>query len=496
MKEISNKIASGVAWMVLFKVIDRSIGLVSVLILARVLTPADFGLVAMAMSVVALIEMMGAFGFDTALIQRRDAERRHYDTAWTFAVLFGVATTILLLALSVPASEFFHEPRLKWILPVLAAGALIGSFENIGTVNFRKEMNFWQEFRFLVSKKIASFVVTVTLALYFRSFWALIAGMVTAKVCSVWISYRAHPYRPRFTLAGKSDLLHFSKWLFLSNFVLFLQNRADSFILGRTVGAANLGIYNVASEIAALPSTELIAPINRAVFPAYSHLAADLSELRNKFLTVFGTIAVLAFPVSIGLACVAAPAVQVLLGPQWTAAIPLLQLFTVCGLASALQSNLILVIVALGKPKVNTLMSGGMLILYLPAVIVASINYGVLGAAWTHLVMSVLVLIPLHIVFLRLVELPATAYFGSLWRPCVASVVMAAVILALQAEAPYMLHSLPIVELITYVLVGALSYVIALLALWYLAGKPENSAESSLLSIATQKLRPLTKAYP
>src|SRR6202022_3008075 len=100
------------------------------------------------------------------------------------------------------------------------------------------------------------------------SYWALVAGMVTGKVCSVWMSYLAHPYRPRFTLAARRDLLHFSKWLFISNFVLFLQNKSDSFILGRTVGAAGLGIYNIASEIAVLPSTELIAPINRAVFPA------------------------------------------------------------------------------------------------------------------------------------------------------------------------------------------------------------------------------------
>jgi lipopolysaccharide exporter len=496
LNDLNNKIAKGAAWMMLFKLVDRSIGLISVLILARLLGPSDFGLVAMAMSVVALTELMGAFGFDTALIQRQNPERAHYDTAWTFNVVFGAGITILLLMLAYPASHFYGEPQLKWILTALAIGAFAGGFENIGTVNFRREMNFWQEFRFLFSKKLAGFCVTIALAFALRSYWALVGGMVTSRLVAVLISYRVHSYRPRFSLAAWHDLLHFSRWLFISNFVLFLQNRADSFILGRTAGAHSLGIYNVASEIAALPSTELIAPINRAVFPAYSRLAAELSELRNKFLSVFGTIAIVALPVSIGLACVARPAVEVLLGPQWSAAVPLLQIFTVCGLASALQSNLVLVIVALGKPKLNTMMSAGMLLLYLPAVTIASLRYGVLGAAWSHLVMSILVLIPLHIVFLRLTQLGASAYFGALWRPFLAAVVMAGVILTIQYGRANMAAFSALIELSIYVLAGAVTYVVSLLGLWHLAGRPDGAAESGLLRIMKNKIWPASKAYP
>jgi lipopolysaccharide exporter len=480
----------GAVWMMLFKLAERSIGLISTLILARLLTPADFGLVAMAMSVVVLMELMGAFGFDIAIIQRQNVERAHYDTAWTFNVLFSIATALLLLVLTIPAASFYHEPRLQWILPALAIGALVQGFENIGTVTFRKELNFRREFRFLLSKKVAAFVVTIGLALSFRSYWALIAGIVTGKLFSVWISYRLHPYRPRFTLAASHDLFHFSKWLFISNLVLFLQNKSDNFILGRTVGAYGLGIYNVAAEIAVLPSTELIAPINRSVFPVYSRLSEELSELRSKFLAVFGTIAVVAFPMSIGLACVARPAVQVLLGPQWSEAIPLLQIFTVCGLTSALQSNLILLIVALGKPKANTLLSGGMLLVYLPALIMASISYGTLGAAWVHLIMSVLVLVPLHIVFLRLTALQPKAYFATLWRPCLASLVMAGSIHGLQVAVSGELNHLPIVELLIFIAVGAVSYTGTILLLWHLTGRPESSAESALFRIALNKLRP------
>ena len=211
------QIAKGIGWMTLFKIADRGIGLLSTLILARLLVPSDFGLVAMASSIVALTELMGAFGFDTALIQRQDARREHYDTAWTFGVLFGVAIALVLVLVANPAADFYHEPRLELIIPILALGALISSFENIGTVAFRKELNFHKEFRFLLLKRISGFVVTIALAVMFRTFWALIAGIITAKTVALVISYQLHPYRPRFSLKARVDLLGFSKWLFISS---------------------------------------------------------------------------------------------------------------------------------------------------------------------------------------------------------------------------------------------------------------------------------------
>lgn len=481
--------ARGAALMVAFKMVERSIGFVSTLLLARLLAPADFGLVAMAMSVVALMELMGAFGFETAIIQRKNAERKHFDTAWTFGVIFSTSTAVLLLLLAVPAAQFYHEPRLALVLPALAIGALVQGFENIGTVAFRKEMDFAKEFRFLLSKKVISFTVTISLAFAFQSYWALVAGTVVGKCCSVLISYQVHPFRPRFSLAATKDLFHFSRWLFLSNLVIFLQNKSDSFILGRTVGAAELGLYKIASEIAVLPSTELIAPINRAVFPAYAMLSTELTKLQEKFLEVFRFIAVISLPVSIGLVCVADLAVQVLLGPKWQAAVPLLQLFVVCGLTSSLQSNLILVIVALGKPKANTIRSAAMLVLYLPAMVWGSLHYGATGATWVHLVMSVIALIPLHVVFFRLTHLSPAAYFKTLWRPGIAAAVMGCAVLGLQsALAPYQGAVPALVLLMTYVIAGTLSYALCLLLLWQLNGRPAQSAESAILAELARRL--------
>ena len=176
-----------------FKLLDKSIGLISTLVLVRVLTPSDFGLVAMAMAVVALLELMSAFGFDSALIQRQDTARSHFDTAWTFNVIFGVCIALFLVAMAVPAAAFYREPRLEQMLPVLAIGAVVGGFENIGTVAFRKELNFRMEFIYLFIKRIAVFAVVITLALTLRSFWALIFATIAGKAMAVLISYLLHP---------------------------------------------------------------------------------------------------------------------------------------------------------------------------------------------------------------------------------------------------------------------------------------------------------------
>lgn len=482
------QIAKGAAWLMGFKLLDKSIGLVSTLVLVRVLTPSDFGLVAMAMAVVALLELMGAFGFDSALIQRQDTQRSHFDTAWTFNVIFGVSISCLLLALAVPAAEFYKEPRLQLMLPALALGSLVTGFENIGTVAFRKELSFHLEFRYLLTKRLAGFVVTVTMALTLRSFWALIFGIVIGRMMSVLISYRLHPYRPRFSLQARADLFNFSKWLFISNMIQFLHSRSTDFILGRTVGSYGLGVYNLAAEVAAMPSTELIAPLNRAVYPAYAQLARQRTKLLDRFMEVFGLINLIAFPVAVGLYCLSDLVVSLLLGPQWQDAVPIMQILGLCGLVGALQGNMYVVMSALGQPKANTLLSGSLLVVSLPVVIFASLKYGALGAAYAHFAAALLGLIGIVVVFNGVTGLKISRLFFVAWRPLSSSVMMVPVLFGARALFSHLWSSAtPVAILLLLVLTGALFYTICIVTLWLLSGRPA-STEKVLLQHIIAKL--------
>jgi len=485
----TRQIAHGAAWMMGLKLLERSIGLISTVILARLLMPTDFGLVAMAIAVVALLELMAAFGFDTALIQRQQTRREHYDTAWTLNVLFGLAIAALVVMLAMPAVAFYREPRLGLILPVLSLSALVGGFENIGVVAFRKDLDFRSEFRFVLVKRFSTFIVTVGLAIAFRSYWALIAGVVTGRFVSVFISYRLHPYRPRFSLAARADLFHFSKWLLISSLIQFLHNRSTDFILGRTVGSHGLGIYNVAFEIATLPSTELIAPLNRAVFPAYSRLSSDLDQLRARFMTVFSLICLAAFPASVGVLCVAEPAVRLLLGTQWLDAIPIIRIVAISGLLGALQSNLYLVILALGKPKANTILSACVLAVSLPAVVVASLYYGATGAAFAHCVSSIVGFAGITVVFLRVTRVSAKAFGRAMVRPIVGSAAMAGIVLAvgswLSASTE---QGSGLVDLIVLSVTGAIGYVATILVAWIASGRPDGP-EQKILEVLSSRLQ-------
>src|SRR5262245_18204541 len=186
---LGSRIAAGAAWMVSFKLLDRSIGIVSVVILARLLGVEDFGLVAMATAIVAIAELLSAFIFDLALIQSQHATSAQHDTAWTLNVLMAAVCALLVAAAPLPAAAFYGDARLGPVMLWLALATWIRAFENIGVVEFRRELSLYREFQFLLVKRVAVFAVTVSAAFATRSYWALVAGILAGSLAGVALSY-------------------------------------------------------------------------------------------------------------------------------------------------------------------------------------------------------------------------------------------------------------------------------------------------------------------
>jgi O-antigen/teichoic acid export membrane protein len=488
MTDINKQMAKGALWMVLFKLVERSIGLISTVILARLLLPADFGLIAIATSIIAIIELLGAFNFDIALIQNSQADRSHYDTAWTFNVLYGVFSAGLLIALSWPAADFYHDFRLQPIISSLALSSMVGGFENIGVVAFRKNMRFDQEFKYLLAKKLISFVVTLTCAWFLRSYWALIAGMLTGRTSGVAISYLAQSYRPRICLVARRELFRFSRWLIFNNVLFFLVHRAPDFVIGKLTGPAGLGIYSISYEISNLPTTELVAPINRAVFPGYSKIGGDLVALRKSFLDVTGMIAMLAVPAGIGLAAVANPLVAVMLGEKWTEAGSLIEILAFYGIIGALQTNIGSVFIAIGKPHLLTLTTFIYVAVLFPLMIIGTFKFSVTGAAWAFLI-TALINMPINIgITAYKLKLSVIGFINVVWRPLFASGLMFYLV---RTTVDTLKHSSVQVHdsliLVIGMLAGVLVHIVALFILWVLSGKP-NGAERELLDRVKQHM--------
>jgi len=252
MKNLGSKIAVGAIWMVLMRMSIRFIGLISTLILLRLLAPEDFGLMALVMSTVATIELLRAFGFELALIQDQDAGPDEYNTVWTMEILMATGTGLILAAIAPWAAGYFDDARLASLLYIIAGVNFLHGFANIGIVDFRKQLMFDKEFRYNVSIKVAGFVATITSAWFLRSYWALMIGIVVTKLCGLVVSYAMHDYRPSFSLRSLRKLFRFSRWIFLNNMGIVARLRGPDFVIGKFAGTQGLGFYTLAYEISTL----------------------------------------------------------------------------------------------------------------------------------------------------------------------------------------------------------------------------------------------------
>lgn len=460
--------------MVFFRLIDRSLGIISTAILARLLLPADFGLVAMAMSVIGLIELASAFGFEIALIQKAKPERVHYDTAFTLNVLLAAGGAALTAGLAHPAAAFYGEPRLVPVMFALGAVWLVSGFENIGTVNFRRNMDFASEFRFLAYKRVISFAIAVAAAFMLRSYWALVIGTFAGRTAGVILSYLLEPFRPRPSLAAARQLFSFSGWMLVSNIVGTILGKIPMFFVGRLFGAQTLGAYTVGAEIAQLAHTELVAPINRAMVPGYSRLADDLDSFRRTCIDATSGLLLLVLPASVGIAVVAGPIVRVILGDQWGEAVQVIQVLAFTGAVNAVVSNNCAAYVALGRPQLSAVILIGRLTVLIPMLFVLSRQFGLVGILYAEFLGAAASLFVSYPVLFRHLRIPVRGYMEALWRPLLASAVMAAAVLALLpdfnrdqtlAEA--------VRDLAVCVPVGVLTYVAMIWGLWRLSRRSD-----------------------
>jgi O-antigen/teichoic acid export membrane protein len=330
--------------------------------------------------------------------------------------------------------------------------------------------------------------VTIPLAFALRNHWALVAGMLVGRTGSVALTYVMHPYRPRFSLAERRDLFHFGKWLVTGTFINVLATRSADFLIGKMSGAHALGVYTVSYEISNLPTTDVVAPINRAMLPGYAKKAAHLPVLAASYLEVVGLIAVIVAPAAFGIAAVANLMVPVVLGPNWVETGPVIATLAFFGLLLALKTNNHYVYLALGRPRMTTIVGLVQILFLLPLLTWGSFRNGALGAA-QGCVIAELLFSPLSIALLRReLQLRHLDMYRPFIRPLVAGAAMYFVVRLVEAR---LLGGAGVVEdifaLLGCVLVGAVVYPAVILALWLAAGRPPT-AERRVLEFVRDKV--------
>lgn len=481
---VAKQMAAAAAWVIFQRLAVRVIGLISTLILVRLLVPADFGIVALATAFSTGLDVIMELGFDFALINARTSERERYDTAWTLSVLRGLIVGGLLAGAAWPLAQFYGDARLFDVMLWLGLAFFIAGFQNIGVVDFRKDFRLEKEFSLLVWSKVISFAVTIALAWITRDYRALVAGILVNKAASVALSFTMHPFRPRFRLQGCAGFLHFSKWLLVVNLVNLVNARVDRVILGKVAGAAPVGIFSVAHEISTLATTELIWPIARALFPGYAKIAAEPQKLPQAFLDAAGLIMLLSAPVTAGIALMAVPIVHIALGPDWLAAIPVIQILALYGFLDMPTANVKALFLALGRPDLVARRDIPAAIVLVPALIVGSTVAGATGAAWALVASAAVTFVVSFVLLRRSIAIDASSIARVSWRPFVAALVMGAAVLAFDIRDAEAGTATLLAETLARCLFGAVVYIAACLGLWWLSGKPAGAEASALTFIA------------
>lgn len=484
-RSLLRHMVEGSLWGVGMRWTMRLIGVASVAILARLLTPADFGLVAMATVFMALIGSFGHLGLGQMLIRTREPTREDCDTAWTLGLLQQSAVTLLILLASPLAVRYFNEPRLYPVIAIIAISAAISATANVGMTLARKELDFAKDFRFQFYGKLATFVPTVALAFAWRNYWALVMGTAVGSLIKVAMSYRMHPYRPRLCFAKARAYLSFSVYIVGMVVAKFLKQKLDVMVVGGKGHAAAMGAYNVASELAAMATQEIVIAVWRGLYPSFATITHD----RPRFLQAYGhllcTMAIVCLPLGFGLSAVAHDAVLVVLGAKWVEAVGPLQWLAITSTLLALidaMSHHILILS--GHERRAMIVMWLQLAVLAPLVIFASGTGSMENIAMATTAASAIMLPVVAVILARSIGFGYAMMVSALSRPVLATAAMvgALELIAMPAELP------AIARLCGDVVLGAAVYGASLTLLWLLAGRPEGF-ERTVWGIASRTIR-------
>ena len=478
---LSRHLLSGSIWMILLRWAIRLTGLISTIILARLLVPSDFGIVAMAMFVVGLLELLSHSGQELAIIRHASPTRDDYDTAWTVSVLVGFVIGFSIFALAPLAQFYFHEPRVVPVIQWLALRSLLSGFENIGAVNFRRDLRFGRFFFYNVVPKLVSFAVTVILAFLWRNYWALVVGILTSQLAMTVCSFAMHDYRPRFSLAKVAEIWSFSSWTLVRSAGTYLNSQIDQILVGGLFGTAAMGRYAVAADVAASPSKEVNEPMVAVLYPVMSKALCDPQAMRALFLRSFSWSAIICISASVGVAMVAHDLITLILGGKWLDLEPLMGWLALEAGLLGLSAASYVAFDAIGKPHLGAKLQWSRVAALLAILLmVTAIWRSVIAIAVMRLLATALFVPALLFAVGREMNIKLGDYLAVLWRPAIAAGAMASVLWLSNSVVPAGTGRLAL-----DIVVGAGVYVFASYICWWISRCPQGPERDLVAAIAS-----------
>jgi O-antigen/teichoic acid export membrane protein len=482
---VLSRTARGAGWIVGWRFINRILGLISTLILVRLLAPSAFGIVALSMNLMFSLAQLSEVGIQGAIIRNERPDRELYDTGFTINAIRGFATGILIAAFAIPIARFFHNPDMVDVLYVVAIGSAVSALENIGVVDFIRFIAFDKEFQYKLVPRIVSVISGIALAFWLRTYWALVFAILINQIATVLISYWIHPYRPHFTLSGWRRISGYSSMIWLLNLVGVAQSATSNIVIGRFSGTADVGIYGVGAEISGLPSSELIGPLCRAAFAGFSEARQAGDNGAVMMLRLLGLMALITVPAGFGLSLVAYPIIKLGFGENWLGAVPILEIFGIATTVTIFGSIATTLFAVQAWLKASLKLDIGLTLLRVTLLLVLVPRYGLIGAAIAVSIVDVVAQVVYFMVMTRRLDVGIPAIVGRIWRTLIGTAVMTVVLLTAHLGWGRWDGRNPILALhmAGAIALGIASYALTVLILWLASGRPDGAEADLLLSV-------------
>ncbi|MEZ4586474.1 MAG: lipopolysaccharide biosynthesis protein [Gemmatimonadales bacterium] len=428
----------------------------AVVVLARLLTPADYGLVGLATLYLGFVGILTEGGLGTSIIAKREMTEAEIKQLNTVAVLLGLTGALLTCAAAIPLGWYFKAPALPLVMVALSVNAVLSALRLVPVAALQREFRFRGLALVEGAQAVASTVVTLGLALAGARYWSLVVGGLAGTLAAAGVSRLLSPHgfsAPR--IATLRRYYHFTRNVLIGRISWYVYTNADFIVAGRMLGTAALGAYTFAWNIASVPVEKVTALVTRVTPAFFSRLQSDRAALARMLLSVTEGLVFVTLPLTVGMAVVADDFVVAYLGPQWLEAVGPLRILAMYATLRSIVTLLPQVLTMLDDTRF-LMFNGIATALVLPVGFVIGSRWGGTGIAAAWVVVYPLFVVPLYVRCFRAVALSPGAYLRAVWPATRGVLAMLAALLAIRAALPADLA--PALRLVVQMIVGALVF--------------------------------------
>lgn len=454
-------VLSGFFWLSAATFVGQFISWLSTIVVIRLLSPSDYGLMAMTTVFISLLTMSSEMGISAALIQAKELSESEIRQIFGWILISGFIAVSCCYAGAPLVARFYGQPDLIPLIRFLAVNMILIMLYVIPQSLLVREMNFKTKARIDVSAQLVGALMTLTMALNERGVWSLVAGqaamyLVKAIAFNVSGSYRLTPL---FSFRGSWRLLRFGLAVTGDRLLNFIFNESDKIIVGRFLGNAILGVYAVALNLAALPMEKVLPIVTQISFTSYARIQSDLERIGRNLLRATRTVSLAGFPIFFGMAAIAPFGIPLILGPKWEGVIVPFQMMCLILPLKALSPILSPAVFAIGRPTVNlinmAITAGAMAISFM-----IGVRAGVTGVCWAWVSVYPVVFFITTTRSLNAVGIPFRTYLAEIRFPFLAGALMLAFI---QFLGRVVATPGPLFSLVLFIITGSAFYICLML---------------------------------